>query len=460
MRNPFRQTFGLQGLARSARAATALPQQASLVTWLDSDDATGADGAAVASWVDRINGITAVQATGGLQPVTKTGMLGGHRAMRFAGQVPYMTIPTPGAMKTAIDSQNYTILIVAKKVSAGANGGVLFGAGVNTNGLLYFLDGTNVGRYNQGMLPYSGTDLVVQGSAHSNAWSGIASNAVYEQVYVQGMSVATIAGTAIAGGANTFTIGATSAAALKANADIYAILVWNRTLTPKEYLQATKWAFDRYAQPYPWASASRILAFDGDSITSGYRSSLPQYAMPYRVATALGLPFGTWCNLGVGGMHAQNMDAIAASRVDHLTGDTGKPVLIAAMCWANAAVQTPGQGRTPAQIYGDLTTYLTNRRAVSPQVKTLLSTSTDLDTGIYPTPGGTRADFNALWDTYWSGSHPLLDGYAATHLNTSIGTVGALAANPSLFNADKIHPVDNGYAQLASVYQTAISAVP
>lgn len=433
---------------------TSLPWQANLVTYFDAESLSGSDGSSVASWVDSINGITASQGTGGLQPILKTGQAGGKKALRFAGQVPYMSIATPGAMKTAVDSQNYSILIVAKRLSG--TGGCLFGAGTSGNSLLYFLDGTGVGRYNQGYIPYTGTDFMVLGSAHSNAWAGIASNAVYEQCYVQGMSTATTSGSPIAGGANTYTIGATSAAALKANADIYAILIWNRTLTPKEYLQATKWAFDRYAQPYPWAGASRITVFDGDSITAGYRSSFPQFAMPYRVATGLGLPLGTWCNIGVGGMNAQNMDAVASNRVDHLVTDTGKPVLIAAMNWANPAI---AQGRTPAQIFGDITTYLTNRRSVSPMVKTLLSTSTDYDSATYSTPGGTRADFNTLWDTYWAGSHPLLDGYAATHLNTQVGTVGAYTSTPSNWNADKLHLSDAGYGHLATVYQTAIAAV-
>lgn len=436
---------------RGGVRATALPQSASVVAYWDAADIVGTNGATFQTWTDRVGGIVADQATAGARATLTTNQLNGLPCARFSG-AQYMTIATPGALRTAVDSYNYTVLIVAR-LRASASSCCLFGATAGGNSFFYTLNGTTIGRFSEGAVPYTSLNsFVTFGSAMSNQYSGIASSQYYEQVYVQGTPAVSIVSTAIASGANGFAIGSTASGALKANADVFAILVWNRTLTPVEYLQAQMWACERWGQPYPWSSVSRMVVFDGDSITAGVGASAPQFAMPYRVASALGLSYGQWMNNGVGGITAANMAAIAPNRVDGIPALIGKDIALVAHEWYNQRGAAP----TP---YNASLAYLTGRKAASARIKTVWGTSTDNTTDNANQTN--RTAYNTAWDSYWAGAHPLIDSYVPIHNDASIGASGSFAAGSATYWAgDGVHLKDAGYAVLAPLMTAGVNALP
>ncbi len=452
MRNPFRSTFGLQGLARAAGPLVPqLPQQGNLVAYWDAADIVGTNGATFAQWVDRINGISADQGTAGAQPTLKTNQVGGRSCASFNGSQ-YLAIATPGALKTAIDSYQYTVLIVARS-NAAARYGCVFGAQAGGNSLYYLMDGTEVGRFSGGVLPYTAINQwMTFGATMTNQWAPYSASPYYEQIYVQGTPAAVAGGTGISSGNNAFGIGASGSGGGKCKNDVFAILVWDRALTPVEYLQAQMWACTRWGQPYPWDSVSRMVVFDGDSITAGVGASKHQFGTPYRVAQALGLSYGQWMNNGVGGATITQLASVAANRIDGIPALINKDVALVAWEWYNQRALTP-----PAAYNASLA-YLTARKAASSRIKIVWGTSTDSSSD-NATPAN-RNSYNAAWDSYWAGSHPLIDAYVPIHQNATIGAPGAYAAAPTTYWGDGVHPNDAGYAVLAPLFTAGVQALP
>ena len=432
------------------RSATVLPQQGALVARFAASDLALADGAAVTSWTDGTGGIVAAQATGGLQPTFKAAQVGGKPCVSFNG-AQYMQVATPGAMKTAVDGYNFTVMIACRVTGTTALG-MAFSAAIPGSEIFAFLaDGARLGRFTGGSVPYTTLNqFVIQGETMTNQGLSFSPQQYYAQHYVNGGATHGLInnGTITSGG---FTIGGIGAGQYMGKVDIFEILVWNTTLTCTEYLQAEMAIRDKYAQAYPWAGQSRFYVFDGDSITMGVGASAAEKTAPYLAAQSLGLPYGAWSNLGIGGVVPSQINTLAASRVDNISALIGKDVALSCFEWYNQRAAAP----TP---YNASLAYLTARKAASSRTKTVWGTSTDSQADNASETN--RGAYNSAWDSYWAGSHPLIDSYMPIHNNASIGVNGSITGPSTTYSGDGIHLNDAGYVVLASLMQTALAALP
>lgn len=108
-------------------AGSAIPTTG-LALWLKADAITGkVDGDAISSWTDSSsNSRNAVQATGGAQPVYKTGILNSLPAVRMDGSNDFLAVAASGIL----DNTHAMVFLVYKRRSAVASAGAL--AMINT----------------------------------------------------------------------------------------------------------------------------------------------------------------------------------------------------------------------------------------------------------------------------------------------------------------------------------------
>lgn len=342
----------------AGKTVSFLPQAANLVAKWSADDLIGlvADNGLVASWIDDVNNVAATQGTTASQPTFKLNRLGGMPSVTFPGTA-QLSIGRPAALTTAIDSQTYSLLIVFRTLGS-ASVGNLFGATAGGDSFMYIADGSNIGRFQNAQAPYSAlnTFTTIGATAAKPYTSGSGSG--LERQYVNGGAVASITTAAPATGGNSFSIGSAADGALRVNAEIFDILVWSTTLSVKEMMQAEMWACNKYSQAYPWANIPAITVFDGDSITAGVGSTTATTNYPYITAQALGLSYGQWTNMGIGGITMANVDANAVSEIDTISLLTGKYINLPVFEYFNQRFVASN---------GDVNisrTFLANRKAV------------------------------------------------------------------------------------------------
>lgn len=427
-------------------ATTAIPALANLVTRFSADAITPqTDNTTLTSWTDSISSIVA-GSTVGTGPKYRTNILNGKPSVRTSGGG--LSIATPGALKTAVDSQQSTTFIVYQRTSGAATGGIdcLFGATTGGGSYFYTADGVNVGRYSillpvatavqNGFSTLGGTcDTTVPGSGATPGYETIGINGGI--VYSQNLAPPT-------SGGNTFTIGTNNANNFPSSADIFEILVWNRALTPTEYMQAQKWACDKYAQPYPWAGQSKFLVFFGDSITQALGASTPANRYPNVAAASLSRPFGTWHNLGIGGLTLPQMGTMAATYITPMAALIGSTKLaVVAHEWANS------------RSAGDTSQGATYLAAIKSVANTLNVWGTSTSASGYD-PSADRAAYNFAWDSLTPKTN--VDAYWPIHTDTHIGVDSSYATFDA--GGDGLHPTDDGNAHLASTAVTAIGLLP
>lgn len=424
----------------------ALPKVANLVTRFAASDMALTNGAAIASWTDGVGSIVAAQATGTAQPTFKTNQINGLPCVSFNG-AQYLQVITPGVLKTAVDSYNHTVMIV-QRVTATSTLGMAFSAATPGSEIFALLaDGARIGRFTSGSVPYTTLNqFVTQAVTMTNQGAVFSPQAYFSQHYVNGGATHGLinAGMISSGG---FTIGGIGAGQYMGKVDIFEILVWDTTLTCTEVMQAQMAIADKYGQAYPWAAQSKFYVFDGDSIIMGIGATASENTAPYKAAQILGLPYGAWANLGIGGIVPSQMNQLAPSRVDNISALINKDVALVAFEWYNQRAGAPGP-------YNASLAYLTARKAASSRTKIVWGTSTDslADFGNETN----RNAYNAAWDAYWAGAHPLIDSYMSIHTNTTVGTAGTYATATS----DNIHPNNAGHTALAALMATAIAALP
>ena len=434
---------------RSGRAV-ALPQPGRLVTRFAASDIVGvANGAAVAGWTDGVGGIVAAQAIGTAQPTFKTNQVNGQPCVSFNG-AQYMQVATPGAMKTAVDGHNYTVMI-ACRVTGTTSLGMAFSAATPGSDLFSFsADGSRIGRFSTGSVPYAALNqFATQGFTSTDQGLAFCPFANFCQHYVNGgVTHGLINAPFVTTGG--FTIGGIGAGQYMGKVDIFEILVWNTTLTCTEYLQAEMAIRDKYAQAYPWAAQSKFYVFDGDSITMGIGATAPENIGVYKAAQTLGLAYGQWTNLGIGGIVPSQMNALASTRVDNISALIGKDIALTVFEWYNQRSAHPGP-------YNGSTAYLTARKAASSRTKIVWGTSTDSQLDFQQVPSEQdRNAYNAAWASYWAGAHPLIDSYMSIHTNTVVGTAGTYTTA----TADNIHPNNAGHTALGALFAAGIAALP
>lgn len=420
--------------------ATAIPQSVNLVTRFSADSLALSNNANVTSWTDGINSIVA-GTTVGIAPIFKTNRLGGKPSVQCSGGG--LSIASPGVLKTALDSSLYTVLIVFRTLGSVTNG-MLFGASNNAgNGIFYLADGISAGRFGFAA-PYAGqTNFSVLGNSASNLY-GAVGPATYEFVSINGTSVGINQNGNPTTASNTIAIGTNAGNDFPVNAEIFDILVWSVALSQTEILQAQMWACDKYSQPYPWAALSAFTIFDGDSLTVGTNSSGLAATYPYVAAQSLGLTYGQWSNVAVGGIAMQNMGVFAPVKIDGVSALINKNVRLSVFEWFNQRGPSP----TP---FNNSASYLAARKAASARTYIAFGDSTD-NTQVGDEPN--RAAYNTAVASITNA-----DQKVAISANANIGVSGS-AANGTYFGGDGVHMTDAGYSVLAGLMATGIAALP
>lgn len=438
-------------------SAPTLPQAANKVFHLSADSLALGNGATVTTgvWADSVNGVT--NTTVGT-PTFQTNAYGIKPSVRFDGSTSYMTLGRPTALTAALDAKYCTVVVVAKVLSM-ASIGMMFGA--SAGGDSWLMQGCvgstrTYGRYDSNQIydapSTDSTSLFVTAHTIDNTYTMGSSNTL-QRSYLQGGCVASVIAPAASvpdTGGNNFSIGATSAGALKCNADIFEILVWNTVLTPMEMKQVQAWVCDKYGQATPWSTATSVYVFDGDSITAGVGGSGCVNTYPYKSAQSLSLAYGQWDNLGVGGMVSNNMvTKMTAEGWLGLPAYTGKPLRVAAFEYYNV------RGGPAVTIQGYMNTYCTAVRA-NGNTKLVLGTATSHSADTTGTPDTVKSAYCAYYDT---NNASYSDAYVPIHTScTNIGPVNSTAAHPTYFS-DGVHLTALGYTELAGAFTTALTGL-
>ena len=288
-------------------------------------------------------------------------------------------------------------------------------------------------------------------TSFNTALRAISSDGKFQSFYINGGAVSSAAAAAVGTGGNPITIGTNGAGNnFPVNAEIFDILVWNAPLTPAQYMQAQMWACDKYAKPYPWAGLTSFNTFFGDSITQGVAGAgtvnINQQA-PFVAAQTLGLSFGQWHNVAIGGVTTAHMDTLAATWIDPIPALIGKKHNVTGFEWHNENLANP----TLPQPYNHAVTYLANRKLIANQ-RTVWGTSTSEGAD----PIANRAAYNASFDA----AHPanLIDSYIPIHTDAHIGVDGSYATYTP--GGDGVHLSATTYAYLAALFVAGINALP
>jgi hypothetical protein len=442
-------SLALHGGAKKSGPPT-IPFASNLVAHFDAATPALSNGATVSSWTDSVNGIVA-GTTVGTAPVYATNRINSLPSIQFGG-AGGLEIASPGALKTVIDSLDYTVFIVFRTLGSSSFGGLFSAANGGASGLWCLADGTNVANFGISgptTVPYAGqTSFSTFGTTAFNTTPTYSSSGKFNSFYINGgaysSSISTPAGT----NSNAFRIG-TTVNNFPANAEIFDILVYDRPLSPAEYMQVEMWARTKYAQTYPWASLSAFNVFFGDSITQGINASDVVHQAPYLAAQSLGLGFGQWHNIGVGGIYTQHMDTLATSWIDPLPAAIGKTINLVGFEWYNEDLQ--GGLFAPPVPFNHANTYLANRKAVT-GIKTVWGTSTSNSSD----PVASRASYDASFDAAHTTN---IDSYMPIHLDAHIGVHGSYATYSSATGGDGVHLTDTTYPYLAALFVSGINAL-
>lgn len=427
-----------------------LPQAGNKVFHLSADSLSLSDGTAVSSWVDSVNAVAATQGTGGLQPTFRTNLFGGKPGIRFDGSDDFLTLGRPTALATAVDSQINTTVVILRVLS----GGLRFAFGASAGGDSYFFMGGGgaLGRYDGSdtySAPTAGNGFFVSAHTSIKPYSTGGGTGL-QRSYLQGGCVGSFQVESPDSGGNNFTIGAITGSVLPANVEIFEIIVWDTALTPTEMLQVQKWACDKYSQPYPWTKISRFTVFDGDSLTAGVGAGGCPGTYPYKSAQSMGLDYGQWSNVGVGGMAMANMSAKSIEFRD-IPAIIDKPMVVCAFEYYNE------RATAPATLQGYTNAYTTTIRGY---LKTTLTLGTSVGHG--GDPDANRVAHGAYYD---ANNLAIANGYVPLHTNASLGTQTAFATNGggaglNLWSGDGIHLNAAGYTVLAALMAAGLSATP
>ena len=426
-----------------------LPQSANIVFNMKADSLVLSDGATVSTWTDSSANALAFTGTG----TFKTNQLGGKPCVRFSGAGgQYMTATRAGtALDTAMTSRICTVMIVGK--SFGTNSlGTMFGSHAGGNNCFFVIDGAQtssaIGRY------ANNTNFCAPAVNASNMFVSAVSSVIpytagsgtgLERQYLNGTCVSSnVAGSPVPN-QTTFAIAAASAGSLRAAVDIFDIVVWDRTLTPTEVFEASDYFYDKYSQTKPWASVSNITIFDGDSITAGVGATTVG-GYPYKSAQSLGLTYGQWTNLGIGGIKMSHM-ITKLPEWNGIGAALSKGMRVAAFEYYNQ------KGDGAASIQTQNNSYATTVRGYA-NTKLALGTSTS-HTG---DPDATRTAVNAYYDINFA---TYSDAYVAIHNDANIGISGAATTDANVtYFSDGVHLKPAGYTVLASLFTTGLQAIP
>lgn len=365
-----------------------------------------------------------------------------------------MGITSAGILATTIDSQVYTILIAAKTItSSGTDPDSIFAAAVAGGGInfQYYSNGVTSGRFDNGQdhsATYAGTSFFSLGSIEGGGLPTFNT----DQWMLNGTSYFSTGNNVPTTNGHPFSLGGLSDNTNDWNGDIFEVLVWNVALTPAQYMQAEKWLCDKYGQPYPWAGMAKFPVFWGDSFTAGVgatgtaQGSIAANTPAYLTAQSLGLTYGQYQALGIGGISTTQMTAMTPTYINPIAAQFGGKIGVITWEWANDETATTTDGAA----------FLAALKAGT-NVQTVFGTSsssTNYD------PSTNRATFDSAWDAIWAGAKTNIDSYMPIHTDAHIGVNGSYATYSTPTGGDGLHLTNATYPYLAAIYVTGFQALP
>lgn len=402
-----------------------LPTDSSVVAWWHADDLALADGTSVTTWTDKSS--NALPATGSTaKPIYKTAQANGKGTVRFNGASTFLTVGTPSALVTPIDTGTYSLLLVHKPNSAGFNAIIAATAGSN----LLIVPGGSFGGIAFDYTPYiASAHMVILGLTGQGSYAGSSSGKL-SRIYFQGACVyGDTTNSLKTTGGNAICLGNNAGQNFPYDGDIFDVVVVNRELTPLEMWQLSKYFMDQYAMTYPWTGQNCFDIYWGDSLTAGVGAG-GEASYPSVVAQTNSRPIGSWFNLGVGGIDLGNMRTHAVAEVYPLFAGLPLYSILFLDEWYNSDKTDPtvfAATAVEAAGYGAGT-----------GLKIIAVTPTNASSG--------ETDRQA-WITYLKANYLAFDAVAVADPGTAthIGASGTDYTN-STYYSDIVHLTAAGYA--------------
>jgi hypothetical protein len=441
-----KRTLIAAAVAAALVGAPSLPQLASLVAKFSADSITPqTDNTGLAAWNDSVNGISASQATGANQPKYRTSGLNGKPCVEFGGSA-WLSLPASNAARTALDSQEYTLVVVTDQVLA-TSFGCMFGATNVAGGHMHVANATRVGRYEGNLtnfaVPHSANGFTVYGATCTKTYSAQVANV--QRYYLQGGCYASFP-SAVSTTGGIPAIGARdSSGTFPYKGRIHEVLIWSKTLTPAELMQVQVVLCAKYNQATPWSTVNRTLTIAGNSLSAAVGVSDVVDGYPYKLAQAAGLSYGQWTMCAIGGIQLNTMLAKTGD-YSGIPSVTGKGHVVPMFEWANDK-----NAFSAAVCWDHVASYAALLNA-APNTRLILGSSL----GYNGDPNTARVDFNNLCD---ANAPAICNAYVALHNSTLIGTQTAYATNSATYwNADGLHFIAAGQTALKDLMLSAVSA--
>lgn len=439
-------------------APTTMPSGA--ILFFDPSTIAAADGASVGSFTDSIGGYVATQATGTKQPKFKANAKAGRPGLVFDG-TQFLTFDGTGPLKTAIDSGDFTVMMLVSDVGATSVGSV-FGASAGSTAFNLIANGTYIGRYDGNVtghtVPWNKSDFVTLTVTSENAVAGNygGMGIAFERDYVNGATCYRSTNTAVPGTTAQFALGAQGSSGTSLGKfTLLGAVAYPRHLTPVEVLQLEVAMRQRLNQPLPWGGLARFDIGDGDSISDQVGID-PQYGFHYLMQQQRGHKYGQWSNFSIGAIRAQQSTAKFQEIADFLTylGIPGNLTFFEYINGKNA-------GRTSAQLIQDLKDYVTTARVKAPSARLNMADSTGYGDDVSVHPYATnRGVFNASFADASTGLGPVSDAITRISLDPLIGDGGAFSNYGATYiQSDTVHPNVAGHAQLATDVLPGLTAL-
>ena len=437
-------------------SAPTLPLIGNLVVRLSASDITGlSNGASVASWTAAVGGQVFTDTTSD-PPVYATNRINGLPSVQFnpsGSGVQTLCLSTdPGSTLELLlgyngatpPSFNYTLAVVFRTLNSTSKGVVLASHLTSDtspveqgNELLLTTNGATVGPTETLQLwPYTGQTSFSTVAIISYGTPVGSGNTLMQMAINGGIMYPSGLGNQSGPGyssppvlsPNTPLCFATDDSnQFNGSVEVFDVYLWNAPLNPEQIMQFQHYVDYKYGQTDPWAGQAKYNVFFGDSYTAG-AGALPGYSWPYLTAQALGLSYGQWMNLGIGGITTAGMDTLASAGVasgggwiDPLPAYLGKTVVMSGYEWYNEALANPPPGP-----YNATQTFLNHRRLVN-NLTIVWGSSND-----YNVVDANRLSFDAALDTACASSpgtsvlnYPTvcsnMDAYVAIHNDPAIG---------------------------------------
>lgn len=230
-----------------------------------------------------------------------------------------------------------------------------------------------------------------------------------------------------------------------------AFALYARALTSTEVATATSVLGSYVAGNGSASGPTRVVFFEGDSITVGSGATAPNNSYAAKAASTASPVIRTG-NLAQGGSTMTNLNARAATLDSYLPANkAGVTYVLHILVGTNDMTNTPS---APGTFTSALATYIAARKAAGWDkivVGTIIARSEQADGGAQFNID--RATANATIRGWVGSTIDVCADYAA---NTLVGADGA-SNNTTYFMADKIHPIDAGHAQMYPITTAAIN---